>query len=257
MLYFCLFFVISLLISQEKKNEVKNFFSEEIIKEVKEKGIIEHLINSNDTEGYYLAPNSEIGKIYTNYWQLNKDTLPTYAIETLCYYKKRNPENSIKKCAEILQMNSTMQGISYYSNTRKKDEVLYKQAGTFKSRENKKIIPDEIQENPNGKIGFLYLKDNSLGDIYNIVTYYMRDREVAFRTSNINSLYFGFFKVINPENMNISIIINDFDDEIFMYMMVESNNIRFDLLDEYFSQSFSARTTAVYNWFIKMYESYE
>lgn len=253
-LFWCLFFTTILIYSQEYKNNPNDFFSEEIIQKARTDGIIENIVSNDYFRKYSLAPKSDIGNLYSSYWKDNKETIPTYAVEILRYYKKSKKGNDITKCARILQMNSTMQGITYYSNTREKIEVLYPKAGTFTGYDNKKLITDQIQDNPNKKIGFLYLKDNTLGDIYNCVDYYMKDRQVAFRTSNLNSLYFTFFKVINTGDMNISIIVNDFDDEIFLYLLVESKNISFALLDEYFSRSFSARINAVYDWFVKMYE---
>ena len=114
-------------------------FDSAVIKEVKEKGKIYHRLDKENSSRY-LLPETEFSELTDNHSFGEYSDKVGYAAEALYYVKKsvlvenssradkENVDTSIEAVSKIVRSISKMKGREYYSNTRKRWDILYKES---------------------------------------------------------------------------------------------------------------------------------
>ncbi|PIE98551.1 MAG: hypothetical protein CR988_02665 [Treponema sp.] len=201
-----------------------------------------------------ICPATNIAKMTTDGWKKNK---PVFMVESLYLYKKTNPQNS-KDISKILHSVSKLEGIEYYSTSRKKMRTLYEKSYAVKpvKDEKNKVIYHKINDQLTAESMLVLQKDLTFGEYIYSYNYKKTDDGVGFFCENTEKLKYSFFKIVDPYEMNIALSVTDFGDYLLVYVNTRANFAKLGSLKKKLENSFSTRADAIYNWFISEYESY-
>lgn len=204
-----------------------------------------------------LLPKTQISKKVFEVWQ-NKSCV--FMVENLYLYKKQKPANNssfneMERISDILHSVSTMQGIEYYSASRKKMRTLYEKSyAVNKISSGNKISYQKIDDDFNAEKQLVLQKDLTFGEFIYLYSYFQEADGVGFVCENTENLKYSIFSLVNPYEMNVALSIVDLDDYLLAYANTRANFPRLAGIDKKLQNSFSTRADALYNWFIKNYE---
>ena len=159
----------------------------------------------------------------------------------------------INEVSRVLRSVSNMQGMNYYSSTKNKTLVLYEKAYMIDGENSKKKISDQNTGNANGQTSYCYQKDNSFGDIFYKLNYYQKDNTMLAVFTTTSWIGIGPIKAIAPENLKIFIYVEDFGDEILLYLCTDLDSAKFPGIRGQITESMTSRMDAVYKWFMKQF----
>lgn len=249
-------FVFSCFADSSKVKEiVKAQYCDELLKN----GVVKMFHDDNNME-LLLLP-STIYKTKINNGRIKKDSKP-FLFESLFLIKKddllKNSNSSkqnitISDVSKVMRSISTMQGITYYSNSKKKYRVLYKSAYTIANESSKKAVADNISGNADGKVLFCLLDDASFGQTRYRLNYYQSENELYTTFTTIDNLGLGLISGVDAGELRINILVIDCDDSFLLYLAPDANCIDFPGIDKKVKDSLIARMDSIYNWFIKQF----
>ena len=199
-----------------------------------------------------LAPLFAVPQTFSESW--NKGN-PTFLIEALYLYKKtQGGTKDIGKISRILRSVSKLEGLQYYSSSRKKMRTLYEASYMIEDSKTKKRLTDPIEEPAADFSVYVLQKDLTFGK--NIYRYrFCSDADSAgFISTNIDALKYSVFKVIEPENLEASIAVTDLGDYLLIYALTRVYFTAPSVFRDRVQNSFRTRGEAVYGWFIAQYE---
>ncbi len=182
-----------------------------------------------------------------------------YAAEKLYVVKKSDlkvqdsagkTDFSIEKVSEIMRSISKMQGMMYFSRSRKKWDILYKDAFFVESLENQVPVADKTEGNGNGLSCYAMLNDHTFGKTVYNVKYSQNENELVMYMENATYMSYKGIKVVKPGAFKMCVSIIDNDDSFIIYMGTYSEFSIISALKERLNNSFMARLEAVYNWFL-------
>jgi hypothetical protein len=265
--FFFLFIILSIQVSLGAES-VQPFKLDEIldkkyVAELRAKGNVQ-FVHDEKTEELKLLPASKYAEnIRNGRIKKEKDNLGFITESLYLVDKKTLIENStsgikpvdtsMNSVSRILRSVSKMQGMIYYSNSNKKEQVLYNKTYMFASPDNTDPIPDQNIGNANGQISYCYQHDHTFGGCNYKLNYYQSANEMTALFNNISWMMFGPFKAVKPGQMRIDIIVMDCGNQYLMYMATDTNCIRLSIIEDQLNDSFSARIDALYTWFIKQF----
>ena len=160
----------------------------------------------NDLE---LLPDTEISRKLFEGWK--NHNLTSMAGENLYLVPKNG--SSIKDVSVILRSVSRLEGTTYYSNRKKRTEVLYKNAYCIKNADDRTRIPDFTQGNADGQVQYCVLDDNSLGKTNYRISYMQSENEVAAEFTNVTPVSYGPIKAVSEEKLLIGAVFIDCGDD--------------------------------------------
>ena len=228
----------------------------EVVRTLVEQGRVKKSAYRMPTEKPGLNPDLSITKEALLFWI--GDDAPFFS-ESLYLYKKKPAVQGLQgsdtqKISIILRSLSHLEGLEYYSSSRKKMRTLYEKSYVVASDTNKKRIPDPVEGSADNLSIYALQKDLTFGEyIYN---YYYRQGSdtVGFFSRNVEAMSYSFFKVLDPDNLRISLIVHDLGDYLLIYSLTRADFIALPGIEGKLNTSFSTRAEAMYNWFIKEYE---
>lgn len=189
------------------------------------------------------------------YW--GGDTAP-FVSETLFLHKKSEENESDKDgvsvISTILRSLSRLEGIEYYSNSRKAMRTLYRKSYVVESEDNRIKREDPKDGSADGVSLVAIQEDLTFGEYAYQYTYRQTDDTVAFYSKNIDSLYYGIFRIIRSGNLRIALVIHDLGDYLLVYNLTRADFLAVPGMEKKLNASFSSRADAVYAWFIDEYE---
>ncbi|MBQ7612959.1 MAG: hypothetical protein IJU92_07810 [Spirochaetaceae bacterium] len=229
----------------------------ELLKDIDEQGnaSVTRLSYTKKKKEPSLKPESSLVEKTLSYWTQDN---PIFMLETLYVYKKsenRSGTVDIQRISDVLHAVSTLQGIQYYSSSRKTMRTLYEVSSAVKpvmqgKKQTYEKIPDDLQASEQ----LVLQKDLTFGE-YIYKYSYIRDKNgIGCVCENTQALKYGIFSLVKPYNMNICLTVFDFGDFMLAYALTRGNFPKIIGLDSKLKDSFSTRTDAIYNWFIKNYE---
>ena len=220
----CLFFVASL--SAEKLGE--------------------NILFNEENMSPKLVPESSISKEIADYWKDTYNKNPVFVCEIL--YEIPSNGDDIKDISKILRSFSTMEGITYYSNSNKKYEVLYDTCYTISDLENQKKVADNQVENANGLTLYMLQNDNSFGTTPYEVKFWQTDNEVAMNAVSKGPLYVKFVKAVKEENVCLTLYAKQEQEKILVYILAQADFASVPLVQNKIRDSFTARVEALFSW---------
>ena len=198
----------------------------------------------NDLE---LLPDTEISRKLFEGWK--NHNLTSMAGENIYLVPKNG--SSIKDVSVILRSVSRLEGTTYYSNRKKRTEVLYKNAYCIKNADDRTRIPDFTQGNADGQVQYCVLDDNSLGKTNYRISYMQSEYEVAAEFTNVTPVSYGPIKAVSEEKLLIGAVFIDCGDEYIVYMAERANFFNIGFLEGKVKNSLLSRLEAIYGCFVK------
>lgn len=202
-----------------------------------------------------LVPDSDISKEIVEYWKNTYNVYPVFVAEMLYEIPKKHGD--INDISKILRSFSTMEGIEYYSNSRGKYDVLYKECYTISDLNKQTRVPDNTAENADGLKIYMFQEDNSFGKTPYEVTFWQRENEVAMNAVNMGPLYVKFIKAVKPENVCMTLYVKEENENIFVYILAQANFASIPMVDGKIKDSLTARIEALFSWFVGQYNEIE
>ena len=264
--FLCLFSFLAKIFSQEIKSEypkLEDIIDSKYINELKENNKISRFFTEKDNSDFQFYPDLELSKNATKNWKSTRQDKPNFTIESIYRLEKSKQEFSGEdldkiifedaKIKKILRSISKMEGIEYYSNSRKRTEVLYSKAYTVNNPTERKKVEDnfEYSENPI----YVLLDDNSFGEYLSIINNDSKDFENCFEYVNIDNINYGIIKAVEPNNMQVFLDVINCEDEIIVYVFIQSKMDVPAIFKSKIYDSFVARTDALFEWFKKSWRN--
>lgn len=240
--------------------EASALFSSSTYKELKEKGFIEKSYFGKEAVDITLYPDSPLGQKASKIWPEGKEN-PTFVVEELYLISKKDlgdgnySKTTIDYASKILRSVSKMEGMKYYSNSEKKEEVLYKNAYFIANYNDEKRIEDDTAGSAEGLVKYCILDDHSFGKAKYTLNYNERPDEVSASFVNIDPLKVGPIKGIESGNLYISLVITDCGDDMIVYLVTQAKTPALKIIKSTIYDSFSSRLSAIYKWFCSQFKN--
>jgi hypothetical protein len=196
-------------------------------------------------------PKTELGKKAPAFW--NESKPPYFTGELLYLVKKTTHENDMDTASLVLRAISTMEGILYYSNTRRSVETLYPFCYMIDNPVSKNKIPDilgDIEDKPY----YMYQHDLSLGKHVYSLRVSQTETEIATMAINLDPIKFFLFTAVKEQNLKTYILISDVGTDFLMYVLVQSVFPATASLANTMTKSFASRADALAVWFNDNYQ---
>ena len=156
---------------------------------------------------------------------------------------------TIDDVAKVVRSISKMQGMEYYSTTKKKNCVLYKKAYMIAGANNKSKIADQNTGNADGQVSYCLQDDNSFGVNTYKLSYFQKEDTLLCNFSILDKMGIGPFNAIYPGKMIINILVIDCGDDLLLYLNTDLDSVKFPVIKGQITDSMSSRMDAVYKWF--------
>jgi len=249
LLLFC-----SLFLSAEIKEELEKILPEQIVQELMKKESLQNSAYKQENESLKLFPNISLVKDGPFIQSAVQDP---FFIETLYLYKKtekNSTTNDIKNISIILRSLSHLEGIQYYSASRKTMRTLYEKSYVVDGIKTKNRLPDPVQGSADGLVLAVLQKDMTFGENIYKYSYKETENSVAFYSQNSESMRYNFIKLIDANNLHMSLIVQDLGDYLLIYGVTSAKFLAIPGIDKKINESFLNRSEAIYKWFISEYE---
>ncbi len=246
----------SMIYATDIQASLESLLPAESVTELLQQGKIQKTVYRQKGQLPSLAPDSPLYKECVNFW---KGAEAPFFIETLYLYKKPAARQAavgddIANISIILRSLSLLKGIEYFSTSRQKMRILYDESYVVDNVISRKKIPDPVQGNADNIKIIAVQKDLTFGKYAYSYAYRQTQDSVAFFSNNIDPLYYTIAKIVEPDKLHVSLVIQDFGDYLLVYGLTKANFAAIPGLDSKLNASFSTRTEALYKWFIKEYE---
>ncbi|HON88652.1 MAG TPA: hypothetical protein PLV62_09090 [Spirochaetota bacterium] len=197
-----------------------------------------------------LLPNHQESQRIQTALQLEK---PDFVIEALMFYPGKIAMN---KLFTILHAAGSMQGITYYSNSKKKVRVLYEESWIINNLQDKKKLSDPIFTTVPAQTSFMmWQKDATLGGIAYTVTLQSGTNWITSTAHNVSTVVYGIVPIIQPEHLMLRYLAIQTDEGILFYAVMSVRPLVFPGINDRYISSLQNRITAVYSWLeTKLYE---
>lgn len=172
------------------------------------------------------------------------------------YFFKMDKNISLLDIYNTLLSISSMKGIDYYSQTRKKFRTLYSDSHVITGKTNTAPLPDpKVIELQKFKQIYIEQTDTTFGkNIYK--TTYRTDGNVLWvEMTNETPMYFSFIRMVDKENISIDLLIKKTDNGLIFYGSTNAKTFSFFGIERKNKESFYNRTKALYKWFVHQIES--
>ena len=252
----CLFFVGGAMVFADTNAELNKILAEKTAQELQVKGTLQNSSYRKTGTALKLAPNIAFIREANNIPQVPKTP---FFVENLYLYKKASGKTGpvgvdVQKISSILRSLSRLEGIQYYSTSRKKMRTLYEKSYVVDGAKTKKRIADPVEGSADGMKVIAIQKDLTFGEYLYQYSYRQTQDTVAFFSENLEPMSLSFIKLIDPENLHVSLVVYDMGDSLLVYGLTCADFPAIPGLESKLSASFSTRADAVYKWFISEYE---
>ena len=156
---------------------------------------------------------------------------------------------TIPDVARVVRSISKMQGMKYYSTTKKKECVLYKKTYMIAGPEDRTRIDDQNTGNADGQISYCLQDDNSFGINTYKLSYRQNEDTLWCNHYIMDKMGVGPFKAIYPGKMIINILVIDCGEDILLYLNTDVDSVKYPGIKGQISDSMFARMNAVQIWF--------
>lgn len=250
----------NILFAQATDSKLKSIISEDIYSKLLEKGNIT-VVHDDGTNDLVLMPETEYSEKINNLRVTKNPKNFPFVYESLNLVHKKDLEKSsgkeeqitISDISSVLRSNSKMEGMKYYSTTKKKTLVLYEKAYSVEKENSKTKVADKNTGNADNQVSYSYQKDNSFGDIFYKLNYYQKEDKLLSIFTTTSSVGLGPFKAIAPGDLKIFIYVADVGEDFIIYLATDLDSVKFPGIKEQISDSMTSRIDAVFNWFLTQF----
>lgn len=220
-------------------------------------GEISHIFSENDFEPKFI-PQTEFTDAIKNFvfGKIAPEKMG-FAEEKLYRLPKSEIENKTaaaldtQTVSKIMRSISKMQGMQYFSRSRKSWDELYSQAFRVENpdSENFSAAGDLNEGDADGQEIFAFLNDHTFGESVYKISYKQNQNELLMLMENYSSLSYGPVKAVKPGDFKMCVCIMDCGDEFLVYIGNYTEFKMISALKKRLNNSFEARLEAIYNWF--------
>ena len=264
--------------------DLKDLFPEAVADELLKTGRIQRSFYGESNVKLELCPSTDLCRSAASAW--NKQNEPVFIVESL-YLLKKTPGmpngalqdktqggtesgakrlllrlgvqtiplygGEIGKISSVLRNLSTMQGIQYYSNSRKRWETLYTEVYTVNNPDERTKIADPTDKKADGLVSYVYQKDRSLSGCVYKFSYFEQAAQTSFRAENTEKIIYKGFNILKPEAMLLCLNAVETEEHIVFYITVRADAAKIPLVSERLAKSYGSRADAIYNWCVSKY----
>jgi len=167
------------------------------------------------------------------------------------YFLKTDKNISLLDIYNTLLSISTMKGIDYYSQTRKKYRTLYTSSHVIVGKTDTRELPDPVINTlENFKQIFIEQTDTTFGKNIYKTTYRTDGNLIWLEMTNETPMKYSFIRMVDKENISINLLIKKTDTGIIFYGITSAKTFSFLGIEKKNKESFYNRMKALYNWFI-------
>ncbi len=242
--------------SADVQDRLLTLVSSETAQVLLEKGFIQNTMYKQKGARPFLAPKTVLGNEALSFWE--GDEAPFF-VENLYLYKKpateiTRDEPDALRISRILRSVSSLEGIEYYSTSRKRMRTLYEKSFAIASPDSRLKIPDALSGPANNISQYVFQRDLTFGSCVYLYSYRQDADETGFFVRNLDPLSYGIIRVVNRERFKVSLIVQDLNDYLLIYALTRADFPALPGLESKVNASFSTRAEALYKWFINAYE---
>ncbi len=241
--------------------KVKELVSAQYYDKLISKGTVSEY-RDNGAKGFKLLPKSiYASKINESQIEKEEKNYP-YTYEGLYILSKKDllakgksgkSTITIDDVSVVVRSVSKMQGMTYYSSTKKKECVLYEKCYMIAGPGKKSKIEDQNTGNADGQVSYCLQDDNSFGVNTYKLSYFQKEDTLLCRFEILDKMGLGPFNAIYPGKMVINILVIDCGDDLLLYLNTDLDSIKFPGIKGQITDSMSSRMDAVYKWFITQF----
>lgn len=261
MIFFALtIFVFAKNLSAENLERQK-ILSPQLEKSLLQNNEISHVFSENDFEAK-LIPQTQFADSMKNFvfGKIAPEKMG-FAEEKLYRLPKSEIENKnaaaldTNTASKIMRSVSKMQGMQYFSRSRKSWDELYSQAFRVENPDSKDFsaAPDLNEGDANGLEIFAFLNDHTFGESVYKISYKQNQNEFLMLMENYSALTYGPVKAVKPGDLKMCVCVIDCGDEFLFYIGNYAEFKMISALKKRLNNSFEARLEAIYNWFKKQF----
>ncbi len=159
---------------------------------------------------------------------------------------------TVQKASEIARSISKMNGIKYYSNTRRKITTLYKKAYMIENATSTVAVADKNSGNCDGKTYYCLMDDASFGETRYRLDYSQTQSELLTVFTNTDDMGLGLIRAIMPEDLVINLLIQECNDGMVVYLCADLDSKKMPGVRGKITESMTARMDAISGWFVEM-----
>lgn len=174
---------------------------------------------------------------------------PTVAIEGFFLFPR--PAGKLEPgLYNALNAVASMEGLEYYSVSRKQNEPLILASWRVVSQENRQRLADPVFASvPPFQKAVIFQKDNKLGEGLSEVTWKaLPAGAVAMTIRNLQTLTYGIFPLVDPGNLQLFFVVVPLADKIAVYGAMEGKTAQLFGLEKSKDESFRNRMRALAAW---------
>ncbi len=171
--------------------------------------------------------------------------LPSLSTQT-----DENPEQArMLSIYNTLRSISTLGGIEYFSESRKKMRTLFKTAYVVSDAKSKNRVPDPLVEQiPRASTLTVFQHDSTFGKNLSSASYHYSGDKIGLTIQNLTTLRYALFPFIKKGNMQTRLIVIPSRHGILIYGNVSAKTLRFLGLEKKKQASFYNRLNALFSW---------
>lgn len=241
--------------------ERQKILSPQLEKSLLQNNEISHVFSENDFEAK-LIPQTQFADSMKNFvfGKIAPEKMG-FAEEKLYRLPKSEIENKnaaaldTNTASKIMRSVSKMQGMQYFSRSRKSWDELYSQAFRVENPDSKDFsaAPDLNEGDANGLEIFAFLNDHTFGESVYKISYKQNQNEFLMLMENYSALTYGPVKAVKPGDLKMCVCVIDCGDEFLFYIGNYAEFKMISALKKRLNNSFEARLEAIYNWFKKQF----
>lgn len=214
----------------------------------------EHLITLEDTELTLLPEGEFASEVKEKIFGHITDKMGLSAEKIYRVKKSSMNEDvsavSMDEVSKVLRSISKMEGMMYFSRSRKQWDVLYKNAYRIDDMENKKAVEDNLEGSAEGVVISAMMNDHTFGKNFYEISYRQNKKEFVTYMKNISTMAYGPVKAVKPGDFNMCVYVVDDGDYFIVYMGMYTDFAKVSMVEKRLRNSFMARLEAIFNWFV-------
>jgi hypothetical protein len=175
-------------------------------------------------------------------------------MEVLCIYRREGidfeTQEAKLKIYNILRSISSMQGIEYYSASRKKMRTLFARSYVIDDPETRDPLPDPlVEEIPAYSLLYVLQEDLTFGENLYRSEYYYTDDYFLLENRNLTTMRYFMLPMVKPGQSATFILLVPEADQVVFYGAIGAHTISLFGLERKKQDSFYNRLKATYGWF--------
>ncbi|MGB4270126.1 MAG: DUF6675 family protein [Spirochaetota bacterium] len=205
------------------------------------------------TKELTLAPTPVIRAFIIKNASITKNNITLEAYHTFKKPQKiNNPISSSDRLSiiNILHSVSSMQGIKYYSQTRKKLRILFHKSYVIHYPSLKQLYNPIIKHLQQAYTFYTLQEDKTFGKVVYQYTIYQMPEFILLKTENVNSIKYSMMPVVDKRKFKLFLFILDKGEDIALYCLYSIDVIGDKALPlQKVRDSLFHRSDAIIQWF--------